>query len=174
MPRRFLLAAVTLAGCTSIQDTYAPPIQRKPLNPSEPRAFGHFVNMNDPNAEAYFVKDVSPNLEGGAWRWTGKRPELKFFLDSVDNLSFVMDYTIAEPTFTSTGPVNISIFINGQLLERLHEKTHGERHFSKPAPPALLRKKGVNVVAMEIDKVWVSPADRAVLGFVLTRAGFRQ
>ncbi|MBI3473821.1 MAG: hypothetical protein HY013_20895 [Candidatus Solibacter usitatus] len=167
----FLLLILT--GCANIPDSYAPPVQRKPLSPAEPRPFGHFVNMNDPNAEAYFIKDIATVAEG-PWRWTGKRPELKFFLETVESLKFSLDYTIAEATFKSTGPVTISVFLNGKLLEKLRHATHGEQHFEKPAPPPLLRRNEVNQVALEVDKVWVSPTDGAQLGFILTRAGFVQ
>jgi len=63
-----------LAGCANIPDSYAPPMQRKPLTGTEPSEFGHFVNLSDPNADAYIVHDSSPAVESSTWRWTRKRP----------------------------------------------------------------------------------------------------
>jgi hypothetical protein len=173
---RFLIpfSLCLLTGCVNIPDSYAPPVQRKPLGGTEPSAFGHFVNMSDPNADAYIVKDVSDAAEAGSWRWARKRPELRFFLETTEHLNFKADFSIAESTFRETGPVTISILINGKPLDTIKYAEPGEKHFDKPVPPKLLRAKSVNFATLEIDKVWVSKADGATLGFILTRAGFTQ
>ncbi len=149
-------------------------MQRKPLTGTEPSPVGHFVTMSDPNADAYIVKDVSPAAEAGTWRWTGKRPELRFYLETTEHLNFKADFSIAETTLRETGPVSVTVLINGKALDTLKYADAGEKHFDKPVPPDLLRAKSVNFAALEIDKVWVSKTDGAVLGFILTRAGFTQ
>jgi hypothetical protein len=169
-----LLLICILIGCVNIPDSYAPPVQRKPLGGTEPNPVGHFVQMGDLNATAYIVKDVADGAEAGSWRWARKRPELRFFLDTVDNLSFKVDFSIAESLLRETGPVTISVFINGHPLDVLKYSEAGEKHFDKPVPVNFLRAKSMNIAAMEIDKVWVSKSDGAVLGFILTRAGFTQ
>lgn len=173
--RRYLVLLLCfLSGCVNIPDSYAPPVQRRPLTGTEPSDVGHFVNLGDRKADAYIVRDVTESAEGGSWRWTRKRPELRFFLDSIEHLTFTMDFSIAEITMKDTGPVTISILVNGNPLDTLHYNTPGERHFKKPVPEKFLRLKTVNHVSMEIDPVWVSKTDGAVLGFILTRAGFTQ
>src|SRR3954453_14491931 len=144
-----LLCFCLLTGCVNIPDSYAPPMQRKPLTGTEPSAVGHFVTMSDPNADAYIVKDVSPASEAGSWRWTGKRPELRFFLESTENLNFKADFSIAETTLRETGPVTVSVLINGKLLDTLKYADAGEKHFDKPVPANLLRAKSVNFAALE-------------------------
>lgn len=172
--RGFLLALpLALTGCVNIPDSYAPPIQRKPLSTVEPRAFGHFVDMSDPNADAYILKDIQQAGEA-PWRWTLQRPELKFFLDSVDNLNLKIDYAVAEATFKTTGPVTATIFLNDKPFDKVRHENHGEQHYLKAVPAALLRAKTVNTLAIEVDKVWVSDSDGARLGLILTRAGFTQ
>jgi hypothetical protein len=130
--------------------------------------------MGDLNADAYIVKDVADGTEAGSWRWARKRPELRFFLETVDHLNFKADFSIAETLFRETGPVTFSIFINGQPLDVLKFSEAGEKHYEKPVPAKLLRVKSMNFVAIEVDKVWVSKTDGVVLGFILTRAGFTQ
>jgi hypothetical protein len=152
-------------------DSYAPPIERKPLSSTDTHLIGRFVNMDDANATGYFMKDIAPHLEG-TWRWTGQRPELRFFLQSVEGLSFKFDYSIPETTFQTTGPVTLSVFVNDQLLDKSRIEKAGEQHFVKAVPSEWLYKDSLNLVAIETDKVWVSPTDGARLGFVLTRAGF--
>ncbi len=175
-PLSCLLVAIALllAGCVSIPDTYAPPIQRNPqYGPPDSRA-AHFVSMSGPNPDDHIVRDVLPGDPGSPWRWTGKRPELWFNLQFTDNLRFVMDFSVPESTFPQRGPVTISFFINGRLLDSVRCAKHGEVHFEKAVPAAWLRTDAPTFVAAEIDKVWVAPADRAQLGFVLSRAGFVQ
>jgi hypothetical protein len=48
----------------------------------------------------------------------------------------------------------------------------GQKRFEKPVPAAWLRTDADILVAAEIDKVWIAPADGARLGFILSRAGF--
>lgn len=167
-----LIPFCLLAGCANIPDSYAPPVQRRPLGGAEPAPVGRFVNMADANAEAYIVKDVAAGVEAGSWRWARKRPELRFYLDGIDRLNFRADFSVADATLKETGPVTISLFINGNLLDSVQSAEAGEKHFDKPVPAKFLRANSLNFAALEADKVWVSKTDGAVLGFILTRAGF--
>lgn len=167
-------ATLLLAGCVNIPDSYAPPIQRTARFGPEGRPVGHFVAMAGPNPEDYIVRDVLPGEPRSAWRWTGQRPELRFQLSFTNDLRFMMDLAVPESTFAQRGPVTISFFINGNLLDRVRCEKHGEVHFNQPVPAAWLRTDAPTLVAAEINKVWVSPSDRARLGFILSRAGFVQ
>jgi hypothetical protein len=169
-----LFSLCFLAGCSTAPDFYAPPIQRKPLTGTEPSPIGTFVNLGEPSADAYIVGGITGYVESSGWRWTRKRPELRFFLDSIDRLKFKADFSVADATLKDTGPVTISIFINGHRLDSLKFATAGRREYEKPVPPAFLLPKSVNLVALEIDKAWVSKTDGAVLGFILTSAGFSE
>ena len=167
-------AALVLAGCVNIPDSYAPPIQRSPQYGPEGNPLGHFVSMAGPNPDDFIVRDILPGDQGSAWRWTAKRPELRFQLAFTEDLRFVMDFSVPAATFPQRGPVTISVFINGKLLDKVRCEKPGEMHFDKPVPAAWLRANAPTLVAMEIDKVWVAPADGAQLGFILSRAGFVQ
>jgi hypothetical protein len=167
-----LLSLSFLVGCRNIPDFYTPPVQRKPPSGTGSSPLGHLVDMSDPNADAYIVGDVDDGLEMGSGRWTRKRPELRFFLGSVEHLNFKADLSIAETTLRDTGPVAISIFINENLLDTMKCSGAGEKHFDRPVPAKFLRAGSVNFAALEIDKLWVSKNAGAELGFILTRAGF--
>jgi len=164
--------SLLLAGCTDIPDTYAPPVQRRPLTAPEPSPLTHFIAMKDAAAEAHFLSGVSRHLEGGAWRWLEPRAELMFRLESVAHLRFVMEFAIPEITFAQRGPAVISISVNGHLLERVRYGKGGEYRFEKAVPAAWLRTHLNNYVTLEIDKPWVAPQDGARLGFILKSAGF--
>ncbi len=167
-----LLPLFFLTGCANIPDFYAPPVQRKPMSGAELRPVGRFVNLAENNAEAYIVHDVNRGAEGDLWRWTRKRPEMRFYLENIDHLQFSADWSIADTTFKDTGPVTVSIFINGNLLDKVPCDRPGEKHFSKPVPESFLRANTMNFAALEIDKMWTSPTDGVQLGFILIRAGF--
>ena len=132
---------------------------------------GHVVNMSGPEAEAYILRGVSHEVSAGSWRWAYQRPELQFALGATENLKFVMDFSLPSVTFEKTGPVTISVFINKNLLDKLHIDTPGQKRFEKPVPSPWLRIDEVTSVVAEIDKPFVT-SDGTKLGFIIRRAGF--
>ena len=175
MNSRHTLAAMLCllyTGCVRMDEWYAPPIQRKPMAGAIVSPLRHFVNMNDPRADDYIVRDISSALEGNAYRWARKRPTLRFVLQSTEHLRFVMDFFLSPDTMKVTGPVTISYYINNHLLDRVRYDKPGIVHFEKPVSPEWLIAGAETLAAAELDKTYVAPADNAVLGFVLNRAGF--
>lgn len=163
-----LLITLAPAGCNRYPDSYPPPIQR--ASAPDRSFYKHFLAVNDPDASAFLIKDIG-GLENGAWRWTGQRPELRFVLERVNNLKFTMDFTIAGATFEKTGPITVSILINGHPLDSVKYATPGEKHFSKEVDPAWLKVNEDTVVAAEIQPPWISK-DGIRLGVILVQAGF--
>lgn len=166
--------ALCLPGCVSIPDTYAPQMERKPVTGFGASAFGSIVGMGEPDALLHIIKDVSPHLEGGSWRWTGKRPEFRFVVSRTKNVKLTMDFALAKATFDSTGPVTFSFFVNDQLLDKVRYSEPGDKHYEKPVPPEWLRTDRMSTIAVELDKVHVSPVDGAALGFIVKRVGFAE
>jgi hypothetical protein len=167
-----VVTVLTLSGCVNIPDSYAPPIQRKPLTAPQPGGLSHIINMNDPNVLAHIVRDISPNLEGGVFRWAYRRPEMRFALTSTTHLKFVMDFALPAANFEQTGPVTISFYVNDHLLDRVRYDTPGRKTFEKEVPAEWLRTDALTLVATEIDKMYVSPQDGTKLGFPIIRVGF--
>jgi hypothetical protein len=167
-----LVVTMAATGCVGIQDSYAPPDQRKPLSVEDPPSVKAFLKMNDPNAAAQFVKDIGKDLQGDTWRWTQLRPTMIFAVPSTQGQKFSSDFAIAELTFEQTGPVTITVTINDHVLDKTTYATPGYKHIEKPVPEAWLHAKADNVVVMEIDKLWVAPTDKKTFGFILTNAGF--
>jgi len=177
MRRLVLEAALAFSlatGCARAPDSYPPPIQRKALPDTEAMPSGLLTEMNDIDAESYFVHDISMGLEGGRWRWTNQRPELKFYLTSTKGLKLVWDFSIVEATFRTTGPVTVSFFVNGQAVGRVSCPKPGDYKFEQPVRRELLKPNDFNFIAAQADKIWVSETDGAKLGFTMTRAGFVQ
>jgi hypothetical protein len=164
-----LLLPLVCAGCARSPETYPPPEQRKSLAASP--ALGYFAEMSAPDADNYLVKDVA-GPGGGSWRWAYSHPVLRFYVPPAPRLHFAMDFSLPERTFRETGPVTLTIRINGELLDRHRCETAGQQHYSHPVPPEIVRVNQQNLVAIDPDPVWVSKADGGRLGFILVRAGF--
>lgn len=162
-----------LCGCGApAPEGYPPPLQRRLPSGREPRPVGALVSMSDPYSDAHIVRDVSPAAEGSAWRWTFRRPELRFWLEQTARQKLVVDFSIAADTFKETGPVTMTFFVNGQPLGQRRCPKPGPYRFEKAVPAAWLRTDDFTLVAAEADKLWTSPADGARLGFILSRIGF--
>lgn len=151
---------------------YAPPEQRQPFENFAPYRISRIVGMADGDAEKHFVRDIQGLA--GTWRWTGKHPEVRVFLRTNQMLRYVIDFTIVEATFKDTGPVTLSFFVNGRLLDKKTYTAPGSQHFEAPVPEDWVEAGKEATVGAEIDKVWFSPADHAALGFILTGIGLRQ
>lgn len=126
--------------------------------------------MSEPGAPLYFVRDIA----GGAdvsWRWTGKRPAVRFRVGGNENLKYTIDFTLPEATFKDTGPVTIAFTVNDHVLDRVRYARQGRQHFEEPVPPEWIEPDEFAVVGAEIDKVWTAKGDGAQLGFILSRIG---
>ncbi len=162
-----------LCGCSNLPDPYAPPAQR-PFFEAPPEA-ARILDMADPDAEGHFVQDISAELQGNTWRWTGKRPTIRLHLNAVQKLVYFIDFAIAGTTFQQTGPVTLSFFVNDHLLDRVRYTTPDRRHFEKPVPAEWLSPGQDVTLAAEIDKVWTPPPPSgAALGFILVSLGLEK
>jgi hypothetical protein len=160
-----------LCGCGNLPEPYAPPTQR-PFFEAPPEA-PRILNMADDGAESHFIQDISAELEGNTWRWTGKRPTIR--LNSNQKLVYSIDFAIVESTFQQTGPVSLSLFVNDHLLDRVRYTSPGRRRVEKPVPAEWLEPDQNATLAAEIDKVWTPPqAGGKPLGFVLVALGLEQ
>jgi hypothetical protein len=147
-------------------------VQRQPLEekhqPPSP-----LVEMGAPGARNSFVQDISEKLEG-SWRWCQQKPTVKVVVPSNLNLKYMADFTVPEVTFKDTGPVTIAFTLNDHLVDRVRYTKAGQLHFEKPVPAAWVLVDKPNLLAAEIDKMWVSKEDGSRLGFILARIGLIQ
>jgi hypothetical protein len=153
-------------------EPYAPPVQRTPFENFRPYRVSRVVEMADGDAEAHLVQDIGGLA--GTWRWTGQRPTVRVTPRSNENLRYLIDFTIADNTFSTTGPVTVSFFVNDRLLASQRYDAPGDQHFEAPVPADWVEPNAETRVAAEVDKVWVAPADGARLGLILTRLGLTQ
>jgi hypothetical protein len=166
-----LAVVLALAGCQRSTDVaFTPPAQHAPTKLAEPSG-KNFIAMRDPDVSDYIVRDVSDSLEGGGWRWTFDRPELRYRLTNTENLRLEVDFAIAGATLKDTGPVTVSFFVNGRPLGSMKCGKAADYKFTKAVPAQWLKPGDGTLVAAEARPLWNAP-DGKHLGFILTQEGF--
>jgi hypothetical protein len=167
-------AAAALCACQNMPEPYAPPVQRQPFENFKPYRAIRVVNMSDDDAQDHFVQDIAAKLEG-SWRWCQQRPTVWIRMPYNENVRYTIDFTLPEATFQQTGPVTVSFYVNGRLLDQMRYTSPGMLHFEKPVPQDWIKPGDRAMVAAGIDKLWNSPdVPGARLGFILTRIGLTQ
>ena len=168
-----LIWLCTLVGCGGEPPAYAPPAQRPTATEPDPvPGLNRFVRMGDINAAAYIVRDIGHSLQGEGWRWASQAPEMRFYLLMIDDVKFRMEFALPPVTFKQTGPVTLSYFVNGKLLDRVAYDKPGHHRFERLVPREYLRPDAINMVAIQPDKLYVDKDDGSQLSFALSSAGF--
>lgn len=163
-----ILAAVVLSACRDVP-AYPVPEQSPSFEDFTVRTT-RIVDLARPGAGLHVLRDIIGD-SSLPWRWTLQHPAVKIKIGFARDYQYVVDFTIPEVTFKDTGPVAIAFTINGRVLDRVRYDAPGPKHFAKPVPPDWIEPHGDLVAGADIDKVWVSKADGARLGFILSRMG---
>jgi hypothetical protein len=132
---------------------------------------GYFVEMGDPESDRYIVHGFASKSEG-SWRWAYAGPVLRFWGPNAQSVQFFMDFAIPERTFRETGPVTLTLSLNGEVFDHVRCAQPGQQHYAHEAPARLFLKNAMNLVSIDPDKFWVAPDDGTKHGFILVRAGF--
>ncbi len=127
--------------------------------------------MRYTDVERYLVRDFLPNAETPVWRWAGAHPQLRFFIETANELTFSIDYTCAETLFRKTGPVTLTFLANDKPFGQKTCTRPGRAQFSMKVPPGVLVPNAVNLIGIEPDKTAQGDTG-AALGFILFSAGF--
>lgn len=166
-----MILPLLFCSCERLPDSYPPPEQRPPLSqtsPSDPTAM--MVDMEDPDCALHIVKDIYDSSI--SWRWTAKQPTVKVLAYSTDHVSLSTDFALWDEGFKQTGPLELSFFVNGHLLDKVKYTTPGNKHFEKPVPAEWLSTDTETTISVDVDKLYVAPQDGVKFGFILTRIGF--
>ena len=167
-----LAACLFTTGCGR-QLWYAPPAQRPSLGEASLGSLSHFVFMSQPDADRYIVQGMRPKSEG-PWRWAHDHPVLRFYVPEVGRVNFQMDFSLPESNFHQTGPVTMTLAINGRFFDRVRFDKPGQQQYTHSVPVELIHPNDVNLVAITPDKTSGPPQSGERLGFVLTSAGFAE
>jgi hypothetical protein len=169
-PSLVLFLLVLLLACDRLPESYPPPDQHHPREGLNPGPDAMMVEMDSPDASLYIVKDIyAPG--GTPWRWTEENPTVKVLVLSTEKLKLSADYALWDDGFKITGPVELSFFVNGKLLDKVRYTTPGVKHFEKPVPADWMTADLEVPISFIVDKLYVSPRDHKRFGVILTRIG---
>ncbi len=126
-----------------------------------------------PNPHVKILGDVIDNPDVKGSRWTRAHPCFSFELHGTGSLDFYMRFGVHDKTFARTGPVTLTIRVNGEVIDRPRFETPGVREYSHPVPERLLELRNPVEVAIDVDPVWVAE-DRETLGIILFAIGFAE
>ncbi len=161
---------LALTGC-SPNVHFAPPLQKAlPQGPERP-VVQPVIEMSDLRAEAFVIQDVF-TLDGSKeFAWTGRRPRLRVWLDDAKVRVFRMRIAVPEETFSSTGPLTVSILVNGQQIAAPRFEQPGLHDYSCPVAEALLKKTSPAIVGFDIEPVFLDPRTHKEWGVLLYSIG---
>ncbi len=160
-----------LCSCERLPDNFPPPEQRPPLSQTpSPDPANLMVEMDDPECALHIVKDIYDSST--TWRWTAKQPTVKVLVFATDDVKLSTDFAIWDEGFKQTGPIELSFFVNGRLLDKVKYSTPGNKHFEKLVPPGWLSTETETIISLDVDKLYVAPQDGVKFGVILTRIGF--
>lgn len=163
------MACALLCGCGG--GYVALPEQRPESSGKDPAETPHFVHMSEPRADSHIVKDIAKGPGAGWRRWAGASPELMFRLDAGKRWNVESVLSIPDAVRAQTGPVRLSVRVNGQEVGVAAFESGEERTIAFPAPEGIGGETRLEFVP---DRVFVSAADGAKLSFLLRAAGFRE
>ena len=131
-----------------------------------------WIEIGLPDADRHMLRDFQERSNPNVFRWTYERPALLFYVLKRENARFKMDFLLPSKVFQATGPIRLTVFVNGQKIgERTYDSPE-RQSFEQAVPPGLLRSGGITLVETVLDKYYRSPDDGQKLGYLFVRGGF--
>ena len=129
------------------------------------------VENSKPGDERGMLRDFMPG-PAGRWRWTFERPALLMRAPKRPNTRFTMDFVVHSGTFKETGPIRLSVSVNGRNIgEKLYTSAENQT-FAAPVPESALRDDGIALFETRLDKYYKSPEDGQKMGLYFPREDF--
>jgi hypothetical protein len=169
----FLCVGILLSAPACKKELWYPVPEQRPSFEGFPQHITRLGDMADPDADLHIVRDIMPKTDT-PWRWTGPRPAVRIRIRGKQELRYSIDFTLPDISFKDTGPVTITFTVNDHVLDRILYTEPGYKHFEKPVPPSWLPLDQNAIVGAEIDKMWKSPDDGKMFGFIISRMGLKE
>lgn len=157
-----------LAACSNNLE-YAPPPQKAMPEGPAPLRDRPIVRMRDPDVDHFLLQDML-SYSVGQWRWTRQHPRFRIFVAGPKERQVYARFAIIDGIFRKTGPVTVSITVNGKPVAAPRYVAAGEYEFSQPVPELMLAEHSPAIVGFDIDPVFVGD-NSDVLGVYLDAVG---
>ncbi|MEZ5401181.1 MAG: glycosyltransferase family 39 protein [Bryobacteraceae bacterium] len=124
-----------------------------------------WLPMNAPEAEAQIISGVY-GLEGGAWRWTGRRAVFTMALPPAPE-HFVANFRIVD----QMAGRKVRLSLDGGVVAEAEYPAAGEYTLRSAAPVG--PRASASTVTLEVSEAFRVPGDQRELGLILTGIGYR-
>ena len=171
--------ACVVAGCARVPDSMAMPAQFTMPSGPEPAVnslpyMRPLLSMADADIDDHIIRDVLRANTGEPSRWTQEHPAFRLIVDEVEGLEFYVQFFIPESTFQVTGPVKLTIGINGATVATPEFRNDGGHEFQCAIPAGLLKRREPATISLDVSPPYRAPKDGTKLGVLLFATGFRK
>ena len=160
---------VLLPGCSRQVPAYPPPAQYVAAAGAGAASEVRLLRMNDPDAVYSILDGVLGPGSGDESKWTTDHARFEFRVHSLANTDLYMRYSVHSGTLKDTGPLTITISVNGRPFDSFVKSKPGDYEYRHPAG-------GITGDVIQIDVTvnppYIAPADKQKLGILLSTIGF--
>jgi hypothetical protein len=175
-PGRFELCVISVAAglsaCSSSVPAFAPPAQFVMPPGRDPQPEVRLLKMNGLDANFAVLEGVPGAGSGEEQKWTSDRARFQFRVASLDGDDLYLRFAVPEVTFRRTGPVRVSIDVNGRMFDSFVRTTPGQGEYRHPAEAIETRPFDPLILSIRIDPPYIAEEDNAKLGILLNEIGF--
>jgi hypothetical protein len=164
--------ALFAAGCAPRHKLFPLPEQEQAIDVPDPPGARWFIAMSEQRADSFVREGIPAGGGAGASRWTREKISLAFHLPRADGWTAALDLEFVDATMRDTGPVTVSVAVNGHTVGELRCERPGRYQFRAAVPPGAIRAGAETVLSAKVDKPWLAKDDGALLGFILHAGGF--
>jgi len=141
---------------------------------AEPASGVRVLHMSDPQAAYSVVSGVLDvgNPEGDGYKWTTDSAQFEFMAGDLSHSSLYMHYIANGDTMRETGPLKISIDVDGKPFDSFVQADAGEHDYRHAAGAIATQPGKTLVVTVRIEPPFVAKGDGQKLGVLLQSIGF--
>lgn len=164
--------AACLGGCSHDAPVYEPPPQFTMPSGADPEPEVRLLTLNDLDAKYAVLDGVDGAGSGEERKWTADRALFRFRVRSLAGSDLYMKYSVHDATFAQTGPVRITISVNGRAFDSFVKTAPGNYEYRHRANLIRARPYEPLLVSLAITPPYLAKEDQARLGILLTTIGF--
>jgi hypothetical protein len=139
---------------------------------TDPQPEVRLLKMNGLDAKFAVLAGVDGAGTGTGRKWTDDTARFQFRVSDLSASDLYLRYAVPEVTFRQTGPVRVSIDVNGKPFDSFLRTAPGDGEFRHPADGILAKPFEPFIVSIRINPPYVAKDDNAKLGILLDEIGF--
>jgi hypothetical protein len=167
-----IVSAAALSACGRGVSSVHPPDQFAMPGGLDPQPEVRLITMNGIDAKLAVLAGVDGAGTGEERKWTADKARFRFRVGSFGHRDFYMRYSVHPVTFQQTGPVRLSIAVNGVAFDSFRKDAPGDFEYRRAADDIGIPPYQPFEISIAVDPPYVAPDDGAKMGILLTSIGF--